>query len=158
MSSLYPVGVTNGCTKFHVNPPLRYFSLVQNVSANNVLKTPDDKSCIWVLLKCYLIFWKLYLKTQTHRCLTHDAVCAIGGGGARGGAVVVSTAPTASTSVEAGHGRKAGADICRRVWRVALRKNDRTRWHQHTCDRWQEKLQALMENTKPLHGIITQSS
>lgn len=51
----------------------------------------------------------------TQRCLTHDAVCAVGGGGARGGAVVIAPAPAPSPSVEAGHRRKAGADICRRV-------------------------------------------
>lgn len=60
--------------------------------------------------------------TKPRRCLTHDAVCAVGGGGARGGAVVIAPAPAPSPSVEAGHGRKAGADVCRRVRRVALRR------------------------------------
>jgi len=65
--------------------------------------------------------------------LTHDAFCAVGGSGARGGAVVVSpsAAPFPSSSprlsVEAGHGGEAGVDVCRRVRRVALRR-DRTEW------------------------------
>lgn len=48
-------------------------------------------------------------------CLTHDAVCAIGGSCAGGGAVVICPTPTPTCSVEAGHWWKAGADICRRV-------------------------------------------
>lgn len=47
--------------------------------------------------------------------LTHDAVRAIGGSRAGGGAVVIRPAPSPTCSVEAGHGRKAGADIRRRV-------------------------------------------
>ena len=56
--------------------------------------------------------------------LTHDAVCAVGGGCARGGAVVIGPTPAPSPSVEAGHGRKAGADICRRVRGVALQRDE----------------------------------
>lgn len=62
---------------------------------------------------------------STHRCLTHDAVCAVGGGSTRGGAVVIGSASAASPSVEARHGRKAGADICRRVGWVALQRDGR---------------------------------
>lgn len=58
--------------------------------------------------------------------LTHDAVCAVGGGCARGGAVVIGPTPAPSPSVEAGHGRKAGADICRRVRGVALQRDSQT--------------------------------
>lgn len=47
--------------------------------------------------------------------LTHDAVCAVGGGGAGGRAVVIGSAPSAAAGpVEAGHGRKAGAEVCGR--------------------------------------------
>lgn len=60
--------------------------------------------------------------------LTHDGVRAIGGGRAGGGAVVVGRAATAAAaatarSVEAGHWRKAGADVCRRVRGVALQQH-----------------------------------
>lgn len=65
--------------------------------------------------------------TNAHRRLTHDAVCAVGGGCARGGAVVIGSAPTPSPSVEAGHGRKAGADVCRRVRGVALQGDGQNR-------------------------------
>lgn len=61
--------------------------------------------------------------------LTHDAVCAIGGSCAGGGAVVICPAPTATCSVEAGHWWKAGADICRRVWGVALQRYNSLDWH-----------------------------
>lgn len=61
--------------------------------------------------------------TNEHRRLTHDAVCAVGGGRARGGAVVIGPAPAPSSSVETGHGRKAGGDVCRRVRGVALRRD-----------------------------------
>lgn len=51
--------------------------------------------------------------------LTHDGVRAIGGGRAGGSAVVVRRAAAATAaatrSVEAGHWRKAGVDVCRRV-------------------------------------------
>lgn len=60
---------------------------------------------------------------HARRCLTHDAVCAVGGGCARGGAVVIGPAPAPACSVEAGHRRKAGADICRRVRGVALQRD-----------------------------------
>lgn len=67
------------------------------------------------------------------RRLTHDGVGAVGGGRAGGGAVVVGRASAAAAasaaaparSVEAGHGRKAGADVCRRVRGVALQQNHR---------------------------------
>lgn len=61
------------------------------------------------------------VKTSTAR-LTHDAVGAIGGSRAGGGAVVICPAPTATCSVEAGHRWKAGADIRRRVRGVALQR------------------------------------
>lgn len=54
-----------------------------------------------------------FLRTIRSVGLTHNAVCAVGGsGGAGGGAVVISPAPAARPSVEAGHGRKAGVDVC----------------------------------------------
>lgn len=62
----------------------------------------------------------LHLYTQSF--LTHDAVCAVGSSRTGGCAVVIGSVAAATThpSVEAGHGRKAGADVCRRVGGVAL--------------------------------------
>lgn len=69
------------------------------------------------------------------RRLTHDGVCAIGGGRAGGRAVVVgcaaataaaTAAAAPASSVEAGHGRKAGADVCRRVRGVTLQRHKKT--------------------------------
>lgn len=48
-----------------------------------------------------------------HTLLTHDAVCAVGGGSARGSAVVICPTSGPSPSVEAGHWWKAGADVSR---------------------------------------------
>lgn len=65
--------------------------------------------------------WPCIAATMSITCLTHDAVRAVGGSRAGGGAVVIRSAPRPTCSVEAGHWRKA-ADVCRRVWGVALQR------------------------------------
>lgn len=102
---------------------------------------PSDSTCLWMMsalslransqvsvyrwLQSYRKQVRCFKSTVTLWFLTHDAVCSVGRGSARSGAVVVGPAPAPCPSVEAGHGRKAGVDICRRVRRVALQRDGR---------------------------------